>query len=251
MLPALKGGCDVISCSEMLSFPWRKEPDYSMKLDKAAKEHGKAILGTGICPGFMPDVIPIIATAACRESEHINIRIFGDVYPYGLTVWRGMGLGLTPEEYYLQLGKDVDIEFSEPPEQVANAIGWTLDEIREENEPIIAPFDIGVGKLLVKKGHVAGFSQTTKGFRNKVEVIRQNVYGPLCSDLPPFWVEVNIQGKPNAKLRLELIHEDGWTTSTMVANMIPKVINAKGGIVHMKDLRMPSAIMDDYTMFLD
>ena len=245
VLPALEAGCDVISTSEVLSYPFRKDPEHTMKLDAAARKHGVSILGSGIYPGFLPDAVPIIATAGCRDIEHIDIKAFGDVYPYGPTVWKGMGLGLTVEEYERQFGREVDIEFTEPPEQVIAATGLHLDEIRENNQWLVAPHDIKVGDLEVKKGTVSGFSQTTTGFIDGREVIRQNIVGDLCSELPPFWVEVSIKGKPDVKLRLDLVHEDGWSTSALLVNMIPRVMNAPPGFVAMKDLQLPSAVLGD------
>ena len=250
VLPALAAGCDVISTSEVLSFPIRKDPEYTQKLDAAARQHGVSILGSGIYPGYLPDAIPIIATAGCRDIEHIDIKSFGDVYPYGPTVWKGMGLGLTVEEYERQFGNEVDIEFTEPPEHVIAATGLRLDEIREQNEWLVAPHDIKVGALEIGKGTVSGFSQTTTGFIGGREVIRQNIIGDLCSELPPFWVEVSITGKPNVKLRLDLVHEDGWSTSTVMINMIPRVMKARPGLVSMKDLQLPSAIQGDMREFL-
>ena len=250
VLPAMENGCDVISTSEVLSFPFRKDPGYAERLDAAAKKNGVSILGSGIFPGFLPDAIPAVASAACRDVEHIDIKGFGDVYPYGPTVWKGMGLGLTVEEYRLQLGKEVDIEFTEPPEQVITSLGLHLDEVRELNEWLVAPHDMKVGDLEVKRGTVRGFSQTTTGFIDGREVIRQNIVGYLCSDLPPFWVEVSVKGKPNVRLRVDLEHEDGWTTTTVVVNMIPRVMNAPPGFVAMKDLQLPSAVLGDMRDFL-
>jgi 2,4-diaminopentanoate dehydrogenase len=241
VLAALGAGCDVISTSEPLSWPWRTFPEETARLDAAARERGLSVLGTGVCPGFLPDVVPIVATLACRTIDHVDVRIFGDVYPYGPTVWKGMGLGLSEDEYRSRLGGEVDIEFAEPLDQVAAAVGLAVDEVREECEPLLAPHDIRVGALEVQRGTVCGFLQTTTGYRGGTEVIRLTVHGPLCSDLPPFWVEVNVTGRPNVKLRLELEHEDGWATSTVVANVIPAVLEAPPGLIAMRDLRLPGA----------
>ncbi len=245
VLPALKAGMNVISTSEPLSFPWREDPENAKKLDEVAKENGVSILGTGVCPGLIPDVIPIVASAGCYEVEHIDIDFFGDVFPYGPTVWKGMGLGLEPDEYKRQLGKEVDIDMSAPPLMVASALGWEIDDVQEEMEALIAAWDIRVGDLFVRKGTVSGFSQTTRCFAKGKELIKSHVHGPICSDLPPFWVEVAITGKPTVKLRYELSNENGWTTSTMLVNMIPKIINQESGLVSMKDMVLPSAVMGD------
>jgi 2,4-diaminopentanoate dehydrogenase len=54
-----------------------------------------------------------------------------------------------------------------------------------------------------------------------------------------------VTGEPNVKLRLELEHEDGWATSTVVANVIPRVLEAPPGCISMKDLRLPGAGLAD------
>jgi len=241
VMAALDAGCDVIATSEPLSWPWRTFPEDSVRLDAAAREAGRSVLGTGVCPGFLPDVVPIVATLGCRTIEHIDVRIFGDVYPYGPTVWKGMGLGLPEDEYRRRLGGEVDIEFAEPMDQVAAAVGLDVDEVREACEPLLAPHDIRVGALEVRQGTVCGFLQTTTGHRAGREVIRLTVHGPLCSDLPPFRVDVRVTGEPNVKLRLELEHEDGWATSTVVANVISAVLEAPAGLIGMRDLRLPGA----------
>jgi len=62
VLAALAAGCDVVSTSEPLSWPWRTFPEAGARLDAAAKACGRSVLGTGICPGFLPDVVPVVAT---------------------------------------------------------------------------------------------------------------------------------------------------------------------------------------------
>ena len=124
-----------------------------------------------------------------------------------------------------------------------------------DSDPFIAGSDlgdvIGAGELgSVVQGRVCGFLQTTTGHVGQREVIRLTVEGPLCCDLPPFWVEVRVTGKPNVKLRLDLEHEDGWSTSTVVANVIPRVLNAPPGCISMKDLPLPGAILGDARDFL-
>jgi 2,4-diaminopentanoate dehydrogenase len=243
VMAALAAGCHVVSTSEPLSWSWRTFPDQTRRLDEAARQHGRSVLGTGVCPGFLPDVLPVVATLGCREIQHIDIRIFGDVYPYGPTVWKGMGLGLTEEEYRRRLGGEVDIEFAEPLDQVVAALGLQVDDVREQCEPLLAPHDIRVGALEVGRGRVCGFLQTTAGYRGDTEVIRLTVDGPLCCDLPPFRLEVKVTGKPNVRLRLELEHEDGWATSGVVANVVPLILEAPPGVISMKDLRLPGATL--------
>ena len=49
------------SCEE-LSYPFVSSPVAAERIDKAAKENGVTVLGTGINPGFLMDTLPIVLT---------------------------------------------------------------------------------------------------------------------------------------------------------------------------------------------
>ena len=62
---------NVVSTAEEMSFPMAQEPELSAEMDKLAKEHGVSILGTGINPGLMMDLLAICLSAgstACLPS---------------------------------------------------------------------------------------------------------------------------------------------------------------------------------------
>src|SRR6185436_8097623 len=44
--PVLEAGVDVVSTCEELSFPWKRHPDLSKKIDELARKHGATIVGT-------------------------------------------------------------------------------------------------------------------------------------------------------------------------------------------------------------
>src|SRR5688572_10294040 len=45
----------VVSTCEELFFPWGTSHDWSESIDRAAKDKGVAVLGTGVNPGFLMD----------------------------------------------------------------------------------------------------------------------------------------------------------------------------------------------------
>ena len=120
----------------------------------------------------------------------------------------------------------------------------------EKNAPLLADEDMQVGSLFIKKGCVKGVLQSVHGYKDGKEVITESVEGWVCTDSPPFWVEIKIKGEPDVNMRYEMIREDGWVTPAVVVNVIPRVISAPAGLIAMKDLQMPSAVMGDMRNFV-
>lgn len=61
---------NVISTAEEMAYPQAQEPELAEKMDKLAKENGVSILGTGINPGFVLDLLILALTGTCESVEH-------------------------------------------------------------------------------------------------------------------------------------------------------------------------------------
>ena len=58
---------NVISCAEEMAYPQAQSPELAAELDRLAKENGVSILGTGINPGLIMDLLVVVMTGACEE----------------------------------------------------------------------------------------------------------------------------------------------------------------------------------------
>ena len=65
----LNAGMDVLSLCEELSFPYEKNPELSKKLNEMGQKTKKSILGTGINPGYLMDLLPIFLSAPIQHVE--------------------------------------------------------------------------------------------------------------------------------------------------------------------------------------
>jgi 4-hydroxy-tetrahydrodipicolinate reductase len=137
----VRHGIHVISIAEEMAFPTCASPALAEELHKLALEHGVSILGTGINPGFVLDLLVIALTGACANIDTITATRINDLSPYGPTVLQSQGIGLTPEEFRaaLRAGRVVGhIGFQESAHMIAHAVGWTIDRVTETREPIIS-----------------------------------------------------------------------------------------------------------------
>ena len=98
----LEQGINVITSAEQMAYPKAQEPELAEELDKIAKAHGVSILGTGINPGLIMDLLVLIWTG-CQESvDHIVSRRVNSLSPFGPAVMEEQGIGISKEEFYLR-----------------------------------------------------------------------------------------------------------------------------------------------------
>ena len=46
-------------------------PDLSQRLDRRAKETGVRVLGTGVNPGFVMDLLPLMMLTVCQQVKSV------------------------------------------------------------------------------------------------------------------------------------------------------------------------------------
>lgn len=82
--PMVRHGINVVSSCEELLFPQLREPELAVRLDKACKDGGARLLGTGVNPGFVMDVLPVCLTGVCRQVTAVHIqRVVNAATPAG------------------------------------------------------------------------------------------------------------------------------------------------------------------------
>lgn len=62
----LGSGLDVVSICEELSYPYQKKPGLAQSINQVAIQNGKTVVGTGINPGYLMDLLPIVLTSTLR-----------------------------------------------------------------------------------------------------------------------------------------------------------------------------------------
>ena len=82
----MEKGMNVITSAEEMAYPQAQEPELAKKLDECAKKNGVSVMGTGINPGLIMDLLVILWTAACEEVNHITSRRVNSLSPFGPAV---------------------------------------------------------------------------------------------------------------------------------------------------------------------
>ncbi len=241
---------NVISTAEEMAYPQAQEIELAKKIDEIAKENGVSVLGTGINPGFVLDLLILALTGTCEEVDYIKASRVNDLSPFGHAVMVEQGVGVTKDAFENGV-KDGSIAghvgFPESIKMITDGIGWNLEKVEQTREPIMSNIYRKSEYAEVLEGNVAGCKQCGYGYVDgemKIEMehpqqILPHLEGQSTGDY------VTIKGIPNINLQITPEIPGGIGTIAMCVNSIPHVINASKGLKTMLDIPVPRAIMGD------
>ncbi|MFQ5825807.1 MAG: dihydrodipicolinate reductase [Dehalococcoidia bacterium] len=220
-------GMSVLSTCEELSFPYASEPELAAEVDRLARQHGVAVLGTGINPGFLMDTLPLTLSAMCQEVRQISVRRVIDAARRRGSFQRKVGVGLSLPEFEKQIqGAQISghVGLEQSIRLVASALGWHLDSVvAEAPTPVVSGDSIG------------GLRQQATGIRGGRPVI-QLVFEAYAGaeDLD----SIEIDGVPPIHTTIRPgVHGDLGTVAVVV-NCIPRLLQSPPGLHTMADFAL-------------
>lgn len=246
----LNAGINCISIAEEMSDAEAQNPEFAKELDQLAKKNGVTILGTGVNPGFVLDLLVVLLTGGSHQVERIEASRVNDLSPYGTTVMKSQGVGTSPEEFRAGIadGSIVGhVGFPESIQMISDALGLGVNRIVQTREPIISNVRRETPYVVVEPGMVAGCSHTGIGYRGEKEVIRlihpQQIHPQLENQETGDFI--NIYGKPEIHMSIKPEIAGGVATEGLAVNMIPHVIAATPGLKRMIDMPVPAALVGE------
>ena len=239
-----------ISTAEEMAYPKANEPELASQLDQLAKAFGVTVLGTGINPGFIMDLLVVALSGAMADVTHIEAKRVNSLSPFGPVVMHEQGVGISEHEYHHRVADGNlagHVGFKESVNMIADALGVKLDDFHQQMEPIITSIDRKSKYGEAKAGTLAGINMTGQGlvggntFINMIhpQQIEPEMEGTLTGDY------IDLKGTPHIKMAITPEINGGIGTIAMCVNMIPHVINARPGLKTMIDLPVPRAILGD------
>jgi len=244
---ALEHGVNVVSTCEELAYPYAAEPELTRKLHELAKEHGVTVLGTGINPGFVMDTLVITLTGVCQKVERIKVVRMINAATRRVPFQKKIGAGLPINEFRDRMERKVitgHVGLEQSISMIAGALGLELDEIEVDPvEPVVAKTRVESGAFPVEPGLVAGLRQRARGVKGRKEVIILDLRAYVGAEEE--YDFITVEGVPSINMKIApCVHGDLGTVAIIV-NSIPRVVKAPPGLVTMKDLPVPSAVLKD------
>ena len=246
----LSAGINCISIAEEMAAPEAQSPELAAEIDALAKRHGVTILGTGVNPGFVLDLLVVVLSGVCHQVERIEASRVNDLSPYGPTVMKTQGVGTTPEQFAAGVadGSIVGhVGFPESIRMISDALGLGVTRIEQTRVPIISTVYRETPHVKVAPGMVAGCAHVAIGYAGEKPMVKlvhpQQIHPHLEGQGTGDYI--NIYGKPEIHMSTGPEIAGGIATMGVAVNMIPHVVAATPGLKSMVDLPVPAALMGE------
>lgn len=155
----LSSGYHCVSSCEELAYPYLRHRSLADRIDALAREHRVGLVGTGVNPGFVLDLLPVVLSTACRRVDRVLATRIVDVSKRREPLQRKVGLGLSLDAYRTKESSEGGlghVGLGESAALIASALGWEGGVVQEEAEPVLAEQDVRVADRVVPSGYVLG-----------------------------------------------------------------------------------------------
>ncbi len=196
---------------------------------------GARVVGTGVNPGFVMDLLPVCMTGVSREVRAIHIQRVVNASTRRAPLQRKIGSGLAPAEFrrLFKQGKAGHAGLKESLALIAHCLGWLPKNIVETGEPVLADHNIRTQFLEVKKGQTCGLHQYAEAKVNGKVCLTLDLKMYLDAENPHDAVQ--IEGEPIIQGG---VAGDQATVAALV-NTAPRLLQATPGLRLMTDLSVP------------
>jgi 4-hydroxy-tetrahydrodipicolinate reductase len=153
-------GLHVVSSCEEMSWPWYRHATLARELDCEAKRAGNGLLGTGVNPGFVMDLLPVVLSSMVLKVDRVRAVRRVDAATRRRPLQQKVGATMTPEQF-VALREKNEIGHQGLAESVALIAAGLGREAKPGSvevtlEPVMAerPIDSALG--VIEPGRVCG-----------------------------------------------------------------------------------------------
>jgi 4-hydroxy-tetrahydrodipicolinate reductase len=227
---------NVISTCEELIYPYPRNAVPAAELDRLARLGGVTVLGVGVNPGFIMDLLPLLLTAPCIDIRRISVTRLIDATERRATLQQRIGAGLELNQFrqHLERGAVRHIGLNESMHMLADGLGWRLDRVSETIDPIVAEEWVRTPYLTVAPGQVAGIHQVARGWlhgREALTLTWQTAVGARDTH-----DAILIDGTPKVDLLIRGGLHGDEAAAALILHAIPRALGAPHGLMTVLEL---------------
>lgn len=158
----IDAGAHVVSSSEELFWPFDRDPGFVERVHQAAEAAGVVVVGTGVNPGFVMDLFPVVLSGVIARVDRVDVSRSVDAGRRRGPLQKKVGAGLTEAAFREReaAGGFGHIGMVESAKALAAGLGWDTAEVTETFGPHLAGADHQTEHATVAAGDVAGIHQT-------------------------------------------------------------------------------------------
>ena len=239
-------GLQVITTAEEAAFPWIIDAELAGRLDALARTRGVSVIGVGLNPGFIFDALLLTASGIAWDVRAIRIRRVVDVSRFSAAIQRRLGIGFTADRFAAGVAAGSitgHIGFPQSFHLAARCLDVRIDRIESGFEPLMADRRYDGQRLQVEPETTAGFVQRYRAVSGgrpwmSAEFIA-HVDPPAAGYRPAD--SIHVDGYNALNLAIEPGCQPQLGTAAMIANVMPRLAEARPGYLTVADLALPHA----------
>lgn len=245
IMRCVERGVGVVTSSEELAYPDVTDAKVAGEIGEACLAGGASVVATGINPGFVFDVLPVVIAGSCWDVDRVFVTRALDCSVFGQTIHKSLGVGYSPAAFEEARRAGVirgHIGFEESAMVIAEVLGRPLDDFDENVQPLIAERSYQLAEYVISPGQTAGVVQEATGWVNGRPWLRFD----LSLHVEPESVgiqtrdHIRIEGENTIDVTIQPGTQSILTTSARMVNSIPSVLSAPPGLYTATDL-LPAA----------
>lgn len=153
-----EAGLHIASTCEQLSYPWVRHPDEARRVDEIEREAGVVVIGGGINPGYLMDVLPAFLRWPMTALRSVRVRRAVNTATRRAPLQRKTGAGITCERFAELAADDAigHVGLTESADLLAAALGGSLADLEMTLKPVMAEAPLKSANDAVPAGRVAG-----------------------------------------------------------------------------------------------
>jgi hypothetical protein len=188
-------GIDVVTIAGLVHPVTALGAAAALDLSQRASRGGARIIGAGMNPGFLLDLLPAMLATTVSSPECIRARRVSEIRTWGVNVLRHeVGVGKTRFAAPTTFGNAV----RESMYLLADASGFAVDRVEDSSQPLISKLPHNAGDLEVSPGTVMGFECEAVAWEGAKERVHLEWVGAMdvgSGDAPySEGAEVSIEG---------------------------------------------------------
>jgi 2,4-diaminopentanoate dehydrogenase len=237
--PMARQGISVVSSCEELLFPRLREPRLAAKLDQVCKRAGARVVGTGVNPGFVMDLLPVCMTGVSREVSAVHVQRVVNASTRREPLQRKIGSGWPPAKFrrLFKEGKAGHAGLKESVALLAHCLNWKVTNIVETGDAVVADHNIRTKYLKVKKGQTCGLHQHAEA--RVAGKIRLTLDLKMYLDAKNPHDAIQVEGVPPLDVLIDGGVAGDQATVAALVNAAPALLQARPGLLLVTDLPVP------------
>lgn len=241
LIRCAEAGSHVVSSTEELSYPYEEAPETAARLDRVAQEEDVVIVGTGVNPGYAMDTLPLMATGVCTDVQSVRVERVVNASERREPLQDKVGAGLSAAAFREKKASGTfgHVGLRESLQMVAAGLGWSLDQVEEELQPVRADEPVDTGYLRVGVGDVAGIHHAAAGHVGGEARITLDL--KMCVGAESSYDAVKVEGTPPLDLHVRNGIFGDKATVGMLVNVAPLAEQTTPGLKTMAELPVPRA----------